>query len=229
MDREEDKSLRASFGATFNFAWHYWSEHRYAILFLLILIGLKTLLEVLVPIWNGKLVNSFSDPTKSWVNLAWICAYLTVSSLGSHICRLAAIALWSSRATQVLKQIVTEAFEKIQYLSTEWHLNNFAGSILKNVNRGILGFDSFSDTLYMSFYPNLLTSIAVIGILFWNNFWIGMTSIVGFTIFFYSTNEFSKNYLAPAYEEVNQIDTHLNGILSDAITLNGQQLSSANN
>lgn len=220
MDREEDKSLRASFGATFNFAWHYWSEHRYAILFLLILIGLKTLLEVLVPIWNGKMVNSFSDPSKSWVNLAWICAYLTAASLGSHICRLSAIALWSSRATQILEQIVTEAFEKIQYLSTEWHINNFAGSILKNVNRGILGFESFSDTLYISFYPNILTSIALIGILFWNNFWIGMTSIVGFTIFFYSTNEFSKNYLAPAYEEVNQIDSHLNGVLSDAITCN---------
>jgi ATP-binding cassette subfamily B protein len=217
---EEDKSLRASFGATFNFAWHYWSEHRYAILFLLILIALQTFLEVLIPVLGGKLYNSFSDPTRTWITPGWIGAYLCGANLTSHICRLWAFSLWSKTTTQVLKKILTEAFEKIQYLSTEWHINNFSGSIVTNINRGKSGFDSFSDMLYLSIYPNILTGIALITILFWNSFLLGITSIIGFTIFFYTTNRFSKNYLAPAYEEVNQIDTHMNGILSDAITCN---------
>ncbi len=220
MEDMEDKSLRASFSSTFNFAWHYWSEDRYAIFFVLVLIALQTFLEVLIPVWNGKLVNSFSDPTRAWITPAWICVYLSGASLTSYICRLWAISLWSKTTTQVLKKIVAEAFEKIQYLSTEWHINNFSGSIVTNINRGKSGFDSFSDTLYMSIYPNILTSISLIIILFFNSFWLGITSILGFIIFFYSTNRFSKNYLTPAYEEVNQIDTHMNGILSDAITCN---------
>ncbi|MEH1790995.1 MAG: ABC transporter ATP-binding protein [Nostoc sp.] len=216
----EDKSLRASFGSTFNFAWYYWSEHRYTILFVLILMALQTVLEVFIPIWNGKLVNSFSDRTGTWITPAWICADLSAASLTSSICRLWAISLLSNTTTQTLNKIVADAFEKIQYFSTEWHINNFAGSIVRNINRGISGFDSFSNTLYMSFYPNILTSIALMSILFWNSFWLGITGILGFTLFFYSTNKFSKNYLAPAYEEVNRIDTQMNGVLSDAITCN---------
>ncbi|WP_424096351.1 ABC transporter ATP-binding protein [Moorena producens] len=216
----DNQPLKNSLVSTFKFAWHYWSEYRYTILFVLVFMSFHTLLEVLVPILTGKLVNGFSNPTGTWTIPAWICAYLAGVKVISYICRLCAFYLWSNTATQVITKIFTEAFDKVQHFSTEWHINHFAGSLVRNIIRGTLGFDQFSNTVCMSIYPSVLTSIALIVVLFWNGFWIGIVGVFGFIIFFYAINNLSNNYLSPAFEEVNQVDSSMNGILSDAITCN---------
>lgn len=216
----ENQPLKNSLVSTFKFAWHYWSEYRYTILFVLVFMSFHTLLEVLVPILTGKLVNGFSNPTGTWIIPAWICAYLAGVKVISYICRVCGFYLWSNTATQVITKIGTEAFDKVQNFSTEWHINHFAGSLVRNIIRGTLGFEQFSNTVCMSIYPSVLTSIALIVVLFWNGFWIGIVGILGFIIFFYAINNLSNNYLSPAFEEVNQVDSSMNGILSDAITCN---------
>ncbi|WP_245602822.1 ABC transporter ATP-binding protein [Gloeothece verrucosa] len=217
---EDNKQKSNNFITTFKFAWHYWSGYRYAIVFLLVLLGLQTILQVFIPILTGKLVNSFTNSTDNWIIPAWICGTLASIKLLSYILRISTIYLWSNATMKVTSKLVAETFNRVQHLSTEWHINNFAGSIIRNINRGTWGFDKFIDTLSMSIYPSILTSIGLICILFRNGVWIGIIGFLGFIIFFFVTNNLSKNYLVPSFEEVNQVDTKMNGILSDAIVCN---------
>nr|ADN17835.1 ABC transporter related protein [Gloeothece verrucosa PCC 7822] len=220
MIMEDNKQKSNNFITTFKFAWHYWSGYRYAIVFLLVLLGLQTILQVFIPILTGKLVNSFTNSTDNWIIPAWICGTLASIKLLSYILRISTIYLWSNATMKVTSKLVAETFNRVQHLSTEWHINNFAGSIIRNINRGTWGFDKFIDTLSMSIYPSILTSIGLICILFRNGVWIGIIGFLGFIIFFFVTNNLSKNYLVPSFEEVNQVDTKMNGILSDAIVCN---------
>ncbi|WP_041238558.1 ABC transporter ATP-binding protein [Gloeothece citriformis] len=217
---EDNKPKTNNFINTFKFVWTYWSGYRYAIVVLLFLLGIQTILQVFIPILTGKLVNSFTNSTGNWIIPAWICGTLASIKLFSYILRISTISLWSNATMKVTSKLVTEAFNRVQHLSTEWHINNFAGSIIRNINRGTWGFDKFINTLFMSIYPSILTSIGLLWILFRNGFWIGIIGFFGFIIFFFVTNSLSKNYLVPSFEEVNQVDTQMNGILSDAIVCN---------
>ncbi len=216
----EDKSLRNSFVSILNFVWRYSSEYRNKILFALILIMLQTLLRVLVPILTGKLVNSFTNSIPDWTIPAWICGSIAIVKIISYVSRFAGIILWTKAATKIITQIVTDAFDKVQHLSTEWHINNFAGSTVRNISRGSRGFASFIGVIFTSIFPSILTSIGLIAILFWNGFWIGIVGVFGFAIIVYISSNLSTNYLAPAFKQVNQVDTSINGIVSDAITCN---------
>jgi ATP-binding cassette subfamily B protein len=216
----ENKASKIGFVSSFTFAWRYWSEHLYAIVFVLSLVVIETIFQILVPILTGNLVNSFSDITVNWVVPAWICAYITGVKAILYICRASAMFLWNNVSTKLMRKILTEAFDKVQYLSTEWHTNNLAGSTVRNISRGTWGFVQFGNTLFNSIYPNILASISIIVVLFWNGFWVGIVGVLGYIIFFYATKKLSTNYLAPAFEEVNQVDSKMNGILSDTVTCN---------
>ncbi|CAD5951765.1 ABC transporter B family member 5 [Planktothrix tepida] len=216
----ENQPLKSSFVLTLKFIWRYCSEYRYAILLLLFLMTVQTILQALVPVLTGKLVNSFSYSIETWTVPVFICAYLGAAKLTSYLCRIGAAAVLSNTATQVMKKIITESFDKVQHFSTEWHIDNFSGSVIRNINRGIWGFDQLSNTLSMSVYPSLLMMVSLIVIFFINGFWIGVTGFVGFGLFLLVTYNLSTHYLAQGFEEFNQIDTDLNGSLSDVVICN---------
>ena len=158
----ENKPLRPSFVSTFNFIWHYCSEHRYAILVLLLLMTAQTVLQALVPVLTGKLVNSFNNSIETWTVPVWICAYLGAAKLISYLCRICAASVLSNTATQVMKKIFTESFDKVQHFSTEWHIDNFSGGVIRNISLGIWGFDQLSNTFCMSIYPSILMMLSLI-------------------------------------------------------------------
>ncbi|NER37762.1 MAG: ABC transporter ATP-binding protein [Oscillatoria sp. SIO1A7] len=210
---------RTGFLPSFTFAWRYWSEYPYTILLLMILMALHTIFQVMVPVLMGKLVDSLGN-TETWRVPAWICAYLVGARALTYFCRQSAVFTWHNLATKIMAKMLTQAFEKVQNFSTEWHANNFAGSLVRKVTRGMWGFDQFGDTLYLVMYPNLLANIAVMFVIFQNGLEIGFFNFLSSLVFLFITIELSTEYVAPAFEESNQLDSQLGGVLSDAITCN---------
>jgi ATP-binding cassette subfamily B protein len=213
----DNSSFLSNFIATFNFAWHYWSEYRYTIIIVLLLTTAQIILQVFLPILTGDLVNSFSDSTANWTASVWLCGLLVGAKLISYICRTSAVYLWNKPATEVMKEMVTESFDKVQHFSTEWHLDNLAGSVVRNINRGCWALEQFSSMLCMSIYQNTVLSIGLIIILFKQGLFIGILGLLGFVIFFFITKVLSTKYLVYPFQELNQVDTQMNGMLSDAI------------
>ncbi len=210
---------KTGFLPTFTFAWRYWSEHLYTILLLLILMALHTIFQVIVPVLTGKLVDSFSH-TETWRVPAWICAYLVGARVMTYICRQSAVFTWHNLSTKIMAKMLSQAFDRVQNFSTEWHANNFAGSLVRKITRGTWGFDQFGDTLYLVMYPNLLANIGVTFVLFQNGVEIGLFNLFSSLVFLLVTIKLSTKYVAPAFEESNQLDSRLGGVLSDAITCN---------
>ncbi|MDM3852929.1 MAG: ABC transporter ATP-binding protein [Aphanizomenon gracile PMC627.10] len=210
---------RTGFLPTFTFVWRYWSEYPYKILFLLILMALHTIFQVMVPVLLGQLVDSFGN-TETWKVPAWICAYLVGARVLTYICRQSAVFTWHNLATKIMAKMLTQAFERVQNFSTEWHANNFAGSLVRKITRGMWGFDQFGDALYLVMYPNFLANIAVMFVLLQNGVEIGLFNLLSSLVFLFVTIKFSAKYVVPAFEESNQLDSELGGVLSDAITCN---------
>jgi ATP-binding cassette subfamily B protein len=215
-----EQPLRNGFISTFAFAWRYWYEKPYTVLLLLILMAIHAIFQVLVPVYTGKLVDSFGNTPESLTAITWIFSYLIGSRIISYICRQWGAFMWHNLATQIMAKIVTQAFDQVERLSTDWHANNFVGSTVRKITRGMWGFDQFGDTVYLALYPHILANIAVIVVLFQNGIEIGILGVLGSLLFFYSSVKLSTDYLKPALEESNQLDSQIGGIISDAITCN---------
>ncbi len=212
--------LTKGFLTTFKFAWRYWSQQPYLVLLLLVLMAFYAIFEVLVPVITGKIVDSFTSATGDWQAIALVLAYLIGARIIAYIFRQCAVFIWHHQATQIMAKIVTHAFDVVQRMNTNWHTNNFAGSTVRKITRGMWGFDQFGDTLYLAIYPHVLANIAVAVILFQNGWAIGMPSVLGSVLFLYVSVKLSTDYLAPALAESNQLDSQIGGLLSDSITCN---------
>lgn len=215
-----DSQLIKGFLSTFKFAWRYWSRQIYIVWLLLVLMALHSIFEALIPAMTGKIVDSSTSASEEWQTIAWVLSYLIGARIISYIFWQIAAFIWHHQATQIMANIVTHAFDVVQRMSTQWHTNHFAGSTVRNITRGMWGFDQFGDTLYLSMYPHILANIAVTVILFQNGWMIGLPSVLGLVIFLYASINLSTDYLAPALAESNQIDSKIGGLLSDAITCN---------
>jgi len=208
-----------NFIITFKFAWRYWSEYPYTILLLMILMALHTSFQVIVPVFMGKLVDSF-DNTENWRVPAWICADIIGTRFLTYFCRQSAIFKWHDITTKIMAKMLIQAFDRVQNFNTEWHANNLAGMSVKQISRGLWGFQQFGDILYILMYPNLLANIAVMFVLFQNGVTIGIFNLISSLVFLLVTIKLSTEYIAPAFEESNQLDSKIGGVLSDAITCN---------
>lgn len=217
---ELTQPLRAGFSSSFAFSWRYWSEKPYTVFLLLVLMSVHAVLQVLVPVFAGKMVDAFDNTPESLTTLIWILIYLIGSRVISYVCRQWGAFVWHNLATQIMARIVTQAFDKVERLSTDWHTNNFVGSTVRKITRGMWGFDQFGDTVYLALYPHILSNIAVIAVLFRNGIEIGSLGVLGSALFFYLSVKLSNDYLKPALAESNELDSQIGGIISDAITCN---------
>ena len=76
-----------------------------------------------------------------------------------------------------MSRLARDAFWRVQRFSTDWHANNFAGSIVRRVTRGMWAVDMMDDTLLLALLPALLVLIGSSVLLGWH--WPAMGAVVG--------------------------------------------------
>ena len=65
-----------------------------------------------------------------------------------------------SRLTiRLMARLAGDAFYRVQRFSTDWHANNFAGSIVRRVTRGMWAVDLMDDTLLLALLPASLVLV----------------------------------------------------------------------
>jgi ATP-binding cassette subfamily B protein len=57
---------------------------------------------------------------------------------------------------RLMSRFASDAFWRVQRFSTDWHANNFAGSIVRRITRGMWAVDLMNDTLLLALLPALL-------------------------------------------------------------------------
>ncbi len=186
--------------------------------------ALATVADLFMPVFSGRLVDAVTSPRavrdaavhagfQAIVMMALLGALLL---LGRHLAMLGIIRL----TLRLMSRFASDAFWRIQRFSTDWHANNFAGSIVRRITRGMWAVDLADDTLLLAMLPALLVlagSSLLLGMR-----WpvMGLLVSCGAVIYISISIALSLGYVAPAARLSNALDTRTGGAIADAITCN---------
>jgi ATP-binding cassette subfamily B protein len=153
---------------------------------------------------------------------AALWALATMLALGSILVTGRHLSLMGiSRLTiRLMARFASDAFWRVQRFSTDWHANNFAGSIVRRVTRGMWAVDMMDDTLLLALLPALMVLGGSSLLLGWHWPSMGLIVAIGATLYVSLSITLSLNYVSPAARLSNAQDTLVGGSMADAVTCN---------
>jgi ATP-binding cassette, subfamily B, bacterial len=207
-----------------SFLFRHWRREAWLVTSVASLMCIATVADLFMPVFAGRMVDAIAThrgPSQGALHAAlWaLGAMLTLGSVlvaGRHF----ALVAISRLTLRLMSRFAGDAFWRVQRFSTDWHANNFAGSIVRRVTRGMWAVDLMDDTLLLALLPALLVlggSSLLLG-----SHWPSMGLIVamGATCYVALSVTLSLNYVSPAARLSNAQDTRLGGALADAVTCN---------
>src|SRR5215475_2127042 len=206
------------------FLYGYWKREWKIAVRVAISMVIATLADLFLPVYSGRLVDAITPrgiSTEQAFHKALI-AVATMAALGAVLiaARYAAFIGISRLTVRIMSQMASDAFWRVQRLSTDWHANHFAGSIVRRVTRGMWAVDLMNDTLLLALLPALLVLVGSSLVL--GAHWPSMGLLVGVGAICYvaMSVSLSLGYISPAARLSNAQDTRLGGSIADSITCN---------
>ena len=213
-----------AFRSVLGFTWLHWQRQPVRIAVIAFAVLLSTLADVLTPLYSGRLVDAVVNGRAAEA-VAWdaaIAAFSTLLalSLGAIILRHVTFMQIVSLTLNMMTEIASGAFYRIQRFSTDWHANSFAGSTVRKVTRGMWALDLLNDTMLLALFPSVIMLVGSTALMAW--YWPMMGLIIGTGSFLFIavTASLSLGYVAPMARLANRWDTKLGGSLADAVSCN---------
>jgi ATP-binding cassette subfamily B protein len=217
--------MRISFRQVSSFVWRHCRQNLGWIFLLTALLILQSAAEVAMP----YLVGVFTDYLANNIDTASPEAFrgallplglITGAGIIYWLLRQGGLMLFDYFKIPLMKNVAVEAFSKVQRLSTEWHVNSFAGATVRKITRGIWAFNMFVDQFYFGFIP---LSFLVIGVIIsmtlrWQL--MGIFVAIGCIIYTFVSIFLVKILITPTAREAAAADTRLGATLADSITCN---------
>ncbi|MCX5514670.1 multidrug ABC transporter ATP-binding protein [Kaistia algarum] len=222
--RRQGRWLSGPFPTVLGFTFHRWREEKAAALFTASAMLLETGAHVLLPLFAGRIVDALASgtPNRDAAMASATNAFLVVMalSIGMVVARHLAFMGIIRLTLGIMSSVAQDAFFRVQRFSTNWQANNFAGSTVRKITRGMWALDQLNDTLLLALLPSLvvLVGTAVLLGLYWPA--MGLIVAVGTVIYLAVTITLSLVYVAPAASLANKWDTKLGGVLADAVSCN---------
>jgi len=206
------------------FLFRHWAREKAVVTGTALSMAMATVADLLLPVFSGRLVDAvashntaraqaFHLALQAIVMMAVLGAILMI---GRHLAMLGIIRL----TLRLMSRFASDAFWRVQRFSTDWQANNFAGSIVRRVTRGMWAVDLMDDTLLLALLPALLVlagSSLLLG-LRWPS--MGLIVAAGAAVYVAISVALSLGYVAPAARLSNAQDTKVGGAMADAITCN---------
>ena len=206
------------------FLFRHWKKQPGTVWLIAISMSLATVADLFLPVFSGWLVDAIASSKLSRIDAlhAAATAVALMVAMGALLvaARYVAIMGVSRLTVRLISDIASDAFWRIQRLSSDWQANNFAGSIVRRITRGMWAADLMNDTLLLALLPALLVlagSSLVLGAR-----WLSMGLLVGIaaTCYVVTSIALSVGYVAPAARLSNAQDTRIGAALADSITCN---------
>jgi len=206
------------------FLFRHWRREAPVVAGITLSMAVATIADLLLPVFSGRLVDavaSHSSARAVGVRLA-LQAIAVMAGLGALLlaARYAAFMGIIRLTLRLMSRFASDAFWRVQRFSTDWHANNFAGSIVRRITRGMWAVDLMDDTLLLALLPALLVLIGSSLILGLRWPAMGLIVAAGSTLYVGTSIALSLRYVAPAARLSNAQDTKIGGALADAITCN---------
>ena len=214
------------------FLFRHWRREAWLVTGVSVAMLAATVADLFMPVFAGRLVDAVaahaSDASSYSADLKLHALHAAVWALGSMAAlgvvlvagRYLALMAIIYLTLRLMSRFARDAFWRVQRFSTDWHANNFAGSIVRRVTRGMWAVDTLNDTLLLALLPALLVLVGSSLLLGWR--WPAMGVVVGTGAVLYVALSvaLSLYYVAPAARLSNAQDTLVGGAMADAVTCN---------
>jgi ATP-binding cassette, subfamily B, bacterial len=202
----------------------HWRRESWLVAGVAISMVVATIADLFMPVFAGRMVDAIAihPGTRLEALHAALTALATMLLLGGVLVTGRHLSLMGiSRLTiRLMSRVAGDAFHRVQRFSTDWHANNFAGSIVRRVTRGMWAVDLMDDTLLLALLP---ASIVLAGsglLLGWHWLSMGLIVATGAALYVLLSVTLSLNFVSPAARLSNAQDTLVGGSLADAVTCN---------
>ncbi|OJV09963.1 MAG: multidrug ABC transporter ATP-binding protein [Bosea sp. 67-29] len=220
MSLDTQTGRREPFRAVLGFTFSHWARRPGQVGWVAGVTIAATLAELFTPIYAGRLVDAVAGGVDradaAFRALGGMLALAAVSVAGRHF----AFVGLTTMTLRTMSDVAQEAFARLQRFSTDWHANNFAGSTVRKITRGMWALDLLTDTILIALLPSLVILLGMTALLAWHWPSMGLVVAVGALAYIGLTLALSLNFVAPAARLGNAWDTRLGGSLADAITCN---------
>ena len=158
----------------------YWKREWKIALRVAISMVIATLADLFLPVYSGRLVDAITplgiSPEQAFHSA--VIAVATMAVLGAVLigARYAAFLGISRLTVRIMSRMASDAFWRVQRLSTDWHANHFAGSIVRRITRGMWAVDLMDDTLLLGLLPAMVILVGSSVVL--GSHWPGMGLLV---------------------------------------------------
>lgn len=206
------------------FLYGHWKRDWKAVLAIACSMSIATVADLFLPVFSGRLVDAIT-PQNGSHEKAFRDALLDIAAmaaLGGVLvgARYIAFRRICGLTVNLMSRMASDAFWRVQRLSTDWHANNFAGSIVRRVTRGMWAVDLMNDTLLLALLPAMLVLVGsslVLGA-HWPR--MGLLVAAAAAVYIGISVALSVGYVVPAARLSNAQDTRVGAALADAVTCN---------
>ncbi len=180
-----------------------------------------TVADLFMPLYAGRLVDAVALDASRGLDaaLAALTAMLLLGAVSVLFRHLGFIGI-TGMTLRTMSDVAREAFARLQRFSTDWHANNFAGSTVRKITRGMWALDLLTDTIIIALLPSLVVLLGSTVLLAWHWPAMGAVVLAGAVTYVVVTIALSLGFVAPAARLANSWDTRLGGALADAISCN---------
>ena len=188
------------------------------------LLVLATIIDTFVPVYTGKIVDALvtysPEDAQALPKVLFYLGVFVALGVVFNILRYVSISIWAWFAVQCLHELLTDAMNKVQRFSSDWHANAFAGGTVRKITRGMWAFDVYGDTLFMGLIPAFIIMIGMTVMLAFTLPLVGLFVAVMIAIYCAVSIWMSLVILAPKFKHAAKADTQVGAVLADIITGN---------
>jgi ATP-binding cassette subfamily B protein len=176
--------------------------------------------DLAVPWTAGKLVDAVAArgvAGAAWTAWAWfVGAYLAALVTRN----LAMRWFWIPLAANNMKELIDEAFRKVQSFSADWHADNFAGATVRRLSRAMWGYDTVSDAALIWLGPAVLVLIGMCVMMAVRWPIVGLFASVIVILFVLSNIFLTAWFARPLNLKSVGLDSRIGGAIADSISSN---------
>ncbi len=221
MSIHSSNGRQEPFRAVLGFVFRYWARRPATSAGIVGAVTLMTVANLFVPVFSGHLVDAIAlggpDAVAGALQALGSIVAVGLIAVAFRLCGY----LWITRLTlATMRDVAQESFARLQRFSTDWHANNFAGSTVRKISRGMWAIDLLTDTLLIALLPSLVVLFGTTVLLAWRWPLMGLIVLIGALVYVGLTLALTLWFVAPAARLANAWDTRLGGALADAISCN---------
>lgn len=204
---------------TFAYYRRHVMKYRVAFFVIFIFIVLASVARVAIPVYYKQFFDLLTQSGEMAPASQFTQVLLVVLAL-----ELAAWACWrilsftaSYAQTRVMADLFNFCFAYLHKHSVSFFNNNFAGSLVKKVNRFVYSFGSIMDVFAWNLIPIVVNVSLIIYVLSSRNIWVGMAVLL-WVIIFCAINFIFSRYKLKYDVKRSELDSKVSGALADTIT-----------